>query len=151
MDLQSGFGSFTARCLWHPAWVGRDLIRSRSSRGPPSPLPRRTRPPSAGDRPVVLFIGADGTVIHDRTVLTKFPADQSLKPFASVETHEEATALTVLRCETQLTANPLVKDRPWYTYRPFEGNFEAFQKAANDFEAYYQSMRNRRPPVDVAA
>jgi hypothetical protein len=103
------------------------------------------------DRPVVLYIGADGTVIHDREVLIKFPADQRPKPFASTDTFEEATALTVLMCETQLTAHPLVKDRPWYTYRPFEGSFEAYQKAANDFEAYYQSMRNRRQPMDAAA
>jgi len=102
-------------------------------------------------RPVLLYIGADGTVVHDRDILINFPANERPMPFASVETEEEATALTVLMCECQPIAHMYVPRKPWYTYRPFEGTFEEIQRAANDFETYYQSMLNKLPPVKVAA
>jgi hypothetical protein len=103
------------------------------------------------NRPVVLYIGPEGTVIHDRDALINFPADQRPKPFASVETEKDAAALTVLLCQSQPLSHPRMPGKPWYTYRPFDGSFEAQQKAANDFEAYYGAMLERRAKVGAAA
>jgi len=102
-------------------------------------------------RPVLLYIGAEGTVVSNRDILINFPANERPMPFASVETQEEATALTVLMCECQPIAHMHMPRMPWYTYRPFGGSFEEIQRAANEFETYYQAMLNKLPSVKAAA
>lgn len=43
-----------------------------------------TRSPLNVNRPVLLYIGPEGTVVHDRDILINFPAEQRPMPFASV-------------------------------------------------------------------